>query len=132
MVATIPDIQPTNEDDAPEVPSSTNNIPTTRGNRRNVVSARCPIPSNNKGKGKPRKTGGSRPRVANQEESDEEEDDIEESDEEEEGEVDSSIGGGVSVVGRIVDQSSNSRPALIPRSTDQVPLPVVDDDYDNV
>lgn len=123
MVATIPDIQPANEDEISEPPPNANNVSNSRGNRR--VVSRSPS-SNNKGKGRPRKTGGSRPRVVNQEESDEEEEDVEETEDEEEGEIESSAG--VVSVDRVID-TSNSRPAPI---MDQVPLPVVDDDYDNV
>lgn len=125
MVATISDIQPSNEDDISDAPTNTNSLSNTRGIRRTV--SRCPS-SNNKGKGRqPRKTSGNRPRVVNQEESDEEEEN-EETDEEEEGEVDLSIVDTV-VEHRVAETSNSIRPAVI---MDQVPLPVVDDDYDNV
>lgn len=127
MVATISDIIPANEDDISDASTNTSSISNSRGIRRAV--SRCPS-SNNKSKGRlPRKSSGSRPRVVSQEESDEEEEDNEETDEEEEGEAELTIGGPVSVDRMIVETSNTIRPAVI---MDQVPLPVVDDDYDNV
>ena len=131
MVATVPDIQPVNEDDTPEAQSatSTNSVTNNRANKRTV--SRCPSSVNTKSRGRSRKSGINRPRVAiSQEESEEEgeEEDIEETDEEDGCEAATAT----SSVGVTVDSAVEEgvRPALI--IMDQVPLPVVDDDYDNV